>query len=160
MGPYRSAKGLLNNSKILECQSHLTNSMNHHKQGACPKRPVQQGRRTPGLQSQRPLRQSRLGDRSVYGVREDDKDPRTPLADFFNRPVKYLGWLLCFGAVGFPLLAPIPARSGHVQSALDEWHILPVRTSMAGASHLRPQTPPISGPPSTGRGSQGFGYRG
>ena len=43
---------------------------------------------------------------------------------FFNRPVKYLGWLLCFGAVGFPLLAPIPARSGHVQSALDEWHIL------------------------------------
>jgi len=124
MGPYRSAKGLLNNSKILECQSHLTNSMNHHKQGACPKRPVQQGRRTPGLRSQRPLRQNRLGARSVYGVREDDKDPRTPLADFFNRPVKYLGWLLCFGAVGFPLLAPIPARSGHVQSALDEWHIL------------------------------------
>ncbi len=30
----------MNYSKILECQSHLTNSMNHHKQGACSKRPA------------------------------------------------------------------------------------------------------------------------
>jgi len=33
---------------------------------------IQQGRR-------------RFGARSVHGVREDDKDPRTPLVDFFNR---------------------------------------------------------------------------
>jgi len=39
------------------------------------------------------------------------------------RSAKYLGWLLCFG-VGLSLLAPIPARAGHIQSALDEWHIL------------------------------------
>ena len=63
----------LNNSQILERQSHLANFMNHHKQWACSKRPAQQGRRG-------------FGARSVHGVREDDKGPGTPLADFFNRP--------------------------------------------------------------------------
>jgi len=37
----------------------------------CSKRPVQQGHR-------------RLGTRCVHSVREHDKAPRTPLADFFN----------------------------------------------------------------------------
>ncbi|MEC4673101.1 MAG: hypothetical protein VST68_02815 [Nitrospirota bacterium] len=48
--------------------------MKHHKPVACSKRPVQQGRRP-------------FDARSVHGVREHDKGPRTPLADFFNRPV-------------------------------------------------------------------------
>ncbi|MEC4674838.1 MAG: hypothetical protein VST68_11680 [Nitrospirota bacterium] len=41
----------------------------------CSKRPVQQGRR-------------RFGERSVQEVREHDKGPRTPLADFFNSPIQ------------------------------------------------------------------------
>ncbi len=55
-------------SKNLECQSHLTHSMNPHKQGACSKpvlslaegRPAQQGRRG-------------FGARSVHGVREGER---------------------------------------------------------------------------------------
>ena len=39
------------------------------------------------------------------------------------RSAKYLGWLLCFG-VGLSLLAPIPARAGHIENALNEWRIL------------------------------------
>jgi len=97
--------------------------------------------------------------RSVHGVREDDKDPRTPLADFFNRPAKYLGWLLCFGAVGFPLLAPIPARAGHVQSALDEWHILRPNLDGRGITLETTNTTDI-GSAVNRNGVQGFGYRG
>ncbi|MEC4674241.1 MAG: DNA helicase RecQ [Nitrospirota bacterium] len=44
-------------------------------QEACSNSPGQQGRRG-------------FGARSVHEVREDDKSPRTPLADFFNRPAK------------------------------------------------------------------------
>ncbi len=74
---YRSAKGLLNFSKFLECRPNVFNSLTHHWQGAC----------------------------------------------FFNGPPKYLGWLLCFG-VGLSLLAPIPARAGHIENALEKWRIL------------------------------------
>jgi hypothetical protein len=33
-------RGLLNTSQFSERQSHLTNAMNHHKLGACSKRPL------------------------------------------------------------------------------------------------------------------------
>ncbi len=42
----------------------------------------------PGLRSQRLLRRSRLGERSVHGVREHAKSPRTQLAALFNLPRK------------------------------------------------------------------------
>ena len=71
--PSLSKRGLLKNSQFSERQFQLTNSLNHHKPGACSKRPAQQGHRG-------------FGARSVHEVREDDKGPRTPLADFFNRP--------------------------------------------------------------------------
>ena len=73
--------------------------MNHHKQGACSKRPARLREAAPGLRSRRAtsaeearrsqVQQGRrgFGARSVHGVREDDKDPRTPLADLFNRTI-------------------------------------------------------------------------
>jgi hypothetical protein len=64
---------MLNKSKFLDRQSHLTTSMNDYKQRVCSKRQDQQGRRG-------------FGARSVRGVREDDKGPRTLLAVFFNIP--------------------------------------------------------------------------
>ncbi len=58
--PQVTCKGLLNNSKFSKRQFHLTNSLFHHKQGACSKRPAQQGRRG-------------FGARSVHAVREGER---------------------------------------------------------------------------------------
>ena len=82
--------------------------MHHYKQGACSKpvlspvegRPTISPAQTQGRQDALFHGQGRrgFGARSVHGVREDDKGPRTPLADpserlracFFNRPAEAL----------------------------------------------------------------------
>ncbi len=91
-----STLGLLNTSQFSERQSHLTNAMNHHKLGACSKRPLFHPTSpcTPRRAFPRSRPRRGFGARSVHGVREGerreerqackreaDKGPRTPLAD-------------------------------------------------------------------------------
>ncbi len=61
-------------SKNLECQFHLTHSMNPHKQGACSKRPARL-REAEALLRRSQVQQGRrgFGARSVHGVREDER---------------------------------------------------------------------------------------
>ncbi|MEE9233635.1 MAG: hypothetical protein V3U07_09265 [Nitrospirales bacterium] len=78
--------------------------MNHHKQGVCSKNAPCLTRPARARQDVPFLKQGRrgFGARIVHGVREGerreerqacereaDKDPRTPLADFFNRSLPY-----------------------------------------------------------------------
>jgi len=75
----------------------------------CSKRSVQQGRRA-------------VGARSVHGVREHDDGPRTPLAAFFNSPIKkrhhFLGTVR--GSV-FGTMASLPITSFFKEAELIVW---------------------------------------
>ncbi len=91
--------------KVLETQSPLTNSMNHHQQGAYSKRPAVSpvqpmraktclssgktaGALAPGAYTEYVRANGAKSAKSVSA--KPDKDPRTPLADFFNRLRRYL----------------------------------------------------------------------
>ena len=66
-------KGLLNNSRHMAKTSHISNQ--DHNERECSKKFVQQGR-------------SPFDARSVLSVREPGKMARTPVAAFFNIPMK------------------------------------------------------------------------
>ena len=80
---------------------HLTHPMNTHepkglvKKARCLTRPararqdvlfLEQGR---SMAYRVPEGATAVGARNVHGVREHDKGPRMPLADFFNSPLLY-----------------------------------------------------------------------
>jgi len=66
---------LLNNLKILERQSHMANSMNHHEQGVCSKRP-----------SSKAI--AALARRAYTGVREHDKGRERRWRTFSTDPAR------------------------------------------------------------------------
>jgi len=99
---------LLNNGKFPKSQSHLPNSMNYQMPWACSKRPAVSPAQPVHAKTCLPSGKAAaaLTGGANKGVREDDKGPRTPLGDIFNRPIwrfsKVLTILIALGIFLFP----------------------------------------------------------